>query len=61
MWRAWRRSPVGASLLAIAVCQSTSMLNEQPQSRAGSLPQGVGVVLREMSVAKRTYFRRKNL
>ncbi|MBV7569273.1 hypothetical protein [Pseudomonas sp. PDM27] len=30
---------VGASLLAIAVDQSTAMLNVMPPSRAGSLPQ----------------------
>ncbi|TVT81315.1 hypothetical protein FPT12_20485 [Pseudomonas sp. H3(2019)] len=35
--------PVGASLLAMRVCQSTSMLNVRPQSRAGSLPQGICV------------------
>ena len=38
-------SPVGASLLAKAVCQSTTMLNISPHSRAGSLPQvGVSVL-----------------
>ncbi|AUM71551.1 hypothetical protein C0J56_23720 [Pseudomonas fluorescens] len=31
--------PVGASLLAIATWQSTSRLDVQTQSRAGSLPQ----------------------
>ncbi|PMU12635.1 hypothetical protein C1Y11_01275 [Pseudomonas sp. FW305-20] len=31
--------PVGASLLAMAAEQSISMLNEQPLSRASSLPQ----------------------
>ena len=35
--------PVGASLLAIAVVQSTSVLDVPPSSRASSLPQGVGV------------------
>ncbi|PMU07853.1 hypothetical protein C1Y11_25305 [Pseudomonas sp. FW305-20] len=30
---------VGASLLAIAVCQSTSISTDTPLSRAGSLPQ----------------------
>ena len=35
-----RTPPVGASLLAIAVDQSTMMLNLSPQSRAGSLLQG---------------------
>ncbi|KAB0526653.1 hypothetical protein F7R20_09670 [Pseudomonas brassicacearum subsp. brassicacearum] len=34
---------VGASLLAIAVCQSTSMLNIRPSSRASSLPQWFSV------------------
>jgi len=33
------RSIVGASLLAMAVDQSMQMLNDRPQSRAGSLPQ----------------------
>ncbi|TWS08053.1 hypothetical protein FJD35_23070 [Pseudomonas mandelii] len=32
--------PVGASLLAIAECQPTLMLNVLALSRAGSLPQG---------------------
>ncbi|AKV10579.1 hypothetical protein B723_30930 [Pseudomonas fluorescens NCIMB 11764] len=32
---------VGASLLAIAVCQSTLMLNTRPSSRAGSLPRWI--------------------
>ncbi|QAY85674.1 hypothetical protein CUN61_17530 [Pseudomonas arsenicoxydans] len=31
---------MGASLLAMAVCQSTSMLTGAPSSRASSLPQG---------------------
>ncbi len=31
---------VGASLLAIAECQATEMLNVRPTSRAGSLPRG---------------------
>ncbi|RZO10052.1 hypothetical protein EKG40_05215 [Pseudomonas moorei] len=35
-------NPVGASLLAMRECQSTSMLNVRPLSRAGSLPQGFG-------------------
>ncbi|KAB0513077.1 hypothetical protein F7R05_13495 [Pseudomonas koreensis] len=35
--------PVGVSLLAIAVCQSTTMLNAIPLSRAGSLLQGFAV------------------
>ncbi|CAH0288728.1 hypothetical protein SRABI06_04162 [Pseudomonas brassicacearum] len=34
---------VGASLLAIAVVQSTSVPDVPPSSRASSLPQGVGV------------------
>ncbi|PWE42877.1 hypothetical protein C9I50_09465 [Pseudomonas prosekii] len=34
------QSPVGASLLAIAAAQSTSILNVTPSSRASSLPQG---------------------
>ncbi len=37
------RSSVGASLLAKAVGQLASMLNVTPSSRAGSLPQGMGV------------------
>ncbi|TKJ88521.1 hypothetical protein PkoCFBP13504_00730 [Pseudomonas koreensis] len=36
-------NPVGASLLANAECQSTSMLADTASSRAGSLPQGFGV------------------
>ncbi|TNB90390.1 hypothetical protein FHJ31_00915 [Pseudomonas sp. Fig-3] len=40
---------MGASLLAIAECRSTQMLNGAPSSRAGSLPQwfvwvNIGVV-----------------
>ncbi|TNB88023.1 hypothetical protein FHJ31_06130 [Pseudomonas sp. Fig-3] len=34
-------TPVGASLLAIAVGQPTMMLDMPPSSRAGSLPQGL--------------------
>ncbi|PNB73765.1 hypothetical protein C1X64_12775 [Pseudomonas sp. GW456-E7] len=34
------KTPVGASLLAIASGPSTSMLNVTPPSRASSLPQG---------------------
>ncbi|TNF83996.1 hypothetical protein FGE05_07280 [Pseudomonas sp. ICMP22404] len=34
-----RNSPVGASLLAIAVGQLASVLTDPPPSRAGSLPQ----------------------
>ena len=34
---------VGASLLAIAVDQSTSVLDVPPSSRASSLPLGMGV------------------
>ncbi|SFG98369.1 hypothetical protein SAMN03159297_02434 [Pseudomonas sp. NFACC45] len=33
--------PVGASLLAIAVVQSTALLNVPISSRAGSLPKGL--------------------
>jgi hypothetical protein len=33
--------PVGAGLLAKAVCQSTEMLNGPAPSRAGPLPQGL--------------------
>ncbi|MCY1180997.1 hypothetical protein D9M73_214770 [compost metagenome] len=39
------KTNVGVSLLAIAVYQSTSSLNDTPLSRAGSLPQGVYSVL----------------
>src|SRR6187397_1790163 len=39
-------APVGASLLAIAVYQSPSLLNVTASSRAGSLPQLIGVGLR---------------
>jgi hypothetical protein len=35
------KANVGAGLLAKASCQSTSMLNSRPLSRAGSLPQGM--------------------
>ncbi|NWL22510.1 hypothetical protein DM828_24830 [Pseudomonas umsongensis] len=35
-----RAAPVGASLLAKAVCQPTLLLDLKPPSRAGSLPQG---------------------
>ncbi|RRW56747.1 hypothetical protein EGJ55_08810 [Pseudomonas moraviensis] len=37
---------MGASLLAKAVCQSTSLLDDPPHSRAGSLPQGTSLVCR---------------
>ncbi len=37
---------VGASLLAIAVCQPTKMLTMTPPSRAGSLPQVLVVFIR---------------
>jgi hypothetical protein len=37
--------PVGASLLAKAVCQTTQMLNVPASSRAGSLPQWICVAL----------------
>ncbi|QAY89835.1 hypothetical protein CUN63_07740 [Pseudomonas sp. ACM7] len=36
------QKPVGASLLAIAVCHSISLLNDKWLSRASSLPQGPG-------------------
>jgi len=35
---AWNAEPVGASLLAKAVFQTTSVLAMPPPSRAGSLP-----------------------
>ncbi|QBZ87793.1 hypothetical protein EPZ47_03390 [Pseudomonas viciae] len=38
--RARRDQNVGAGLIAIAVGQSTSMLDVRPPSRASSLPQG---------------------
>jgi len=34
---------VGVSLLAIALDQAMKMLNVPPSSRAGSLPQGLGI------------------
>ena len=34
---------VGASLLVKAACQATSAVADIPLSRAGSLPQGIGV------------------
>ena len=37
-------SPVGASLLAKAVVQPTLMLDVPTFSRAGSLPQGIGLM-----------------
>ncbi|PMV88938.1 hypothetical protein C1X35_12610 [Pseudomonas sp. FW306-1C-G01A] len=41
---------MGASLLAIAECQSIEMLNVKPPSRAGSLPQGIcGALAREIT------------
>jgi hypothetical protein len=36
----WNKKPVGASLLAMAAQHSTSMVTDQPLSRASSLPQG---------------------
>ncbi|MCP1419014.1 hypothetical protein J3D47_003257 [Pseudomonas laurylsulfativorans] len=45
-FRVRHRSTVGASLLAIAQCQSTSMLDVPASSRAGSLPQ-VSVVAKQ--------------
>ncbi|PYY68963.1 hypothetical protein CRX42_19015 [Pseudomonas jessenii] len=35
---------MGAGLLAKAVCQSTSLLNDTPHSRASPLPHGVCVM-----------------
>ncbi|PMZ91354.1 hypothetical protein C1X61_05150 [Pseudomonas sp. FW215-T2] len=46
------QTPVGASLLAIAVDQSTVMLNLVPPSRASSLPQGEVVIWRCYAVGK---------
>ncbi|TNB88546.1 hypothetical protein FHJ31_04125 [Pseudomonas sp. Fig-3] len=40
---------MGASLLAIAVLQSTSMLDVMASSRAGSLPQGSRCFLGQLS------------
>ncbi|KAA8740411.1 hypothetical protein FE275_10660 [Pseudomonas koreensis] len=40
-----RKSPVGVSLLAIAVSHSTSWLDDTPPSRAGSLLQGPGTTM----------------
>ncbi|POA37572.1 hypothetical protein C1894_22480 [Pseudomonas sp. FW305-3-2-15-E-TSA2] len=37
--------PVGAGLLAKAVCQTTQMLNVPASSRAGPLPQWICVAL----------------
>ncbi|CAI8850617.1 Dihydroorotate dehydrogenase 2 [Pseudomonas sp. IT-P12] len=42
-------SPVGASLLAIAVYQATSRRNVPTPSRAGSLPQGANDGLKRFS------------
>ncbi|RAI72287.1 hypothetical protein DOZ80_01715 [Pseudomonas fluorescens] len=39
----WMESPVGASLLAIAVVQPPSMLHVPTPSRASPLPQGSAV------------------
>ncbi|AUM69577.1 hypothetical protein C0J56_12200 [Pseudomonas fluorescens] len=41
--RSAKPKPVGAGLLANAVCQATSMLAVPPSSRASPLPQGVGM------------------
>ncbi|TBN44245.1 hypothetical protein EYC95_16515 [Pseudomonas sp. BGI-2] len=46
------RSPVGAGLLAKAVVQSTSMLNDPPPSRASPLPQGSIVMMSPYSTQK---------
>jgi hypothetical protein len=48
--RRQKKRPVGASLLAKAVCQATSILADMTFSRAGqivalSLPQGFAVLL----------------
>ncbi|APV38983.1 hypothetical protein PFAS1_06370 [Pseudomonas frederiksbergensis] len=40
--------PVGAGLLAKAECQSTSMVNVRPHSRASPLPQGDCVCSRSL-------------
>src|SRR5476649_1858512 len=49
---------VGASLLAISVCQSTRMLNFRASSRASSLPQGfIGVAeiwVLQVAITQRT-------
>ncbi|MBD0685029.1 hypothetical protein CGA22_10905 [Pseudomonas sp. PSB18] len=45
--------PVGASLLAMTGCQSTSVLNVSPPSRAGSLPQGISTGLYQGKVMAR--------
>ncbi|AWM90591.1 hypothetical protein DJ564_07010 [Pseudomonas sp. 31-12] len=37
---------MGASLLAIAVCQSISTVNISAQSRAGSLPHWIAIIHR---------------
>jgi len=37
------QNSVGASLLAMAFGQAMKMLNVPPSSRAGSLPQGLGI------------------
>ncbi|MNV40742.1 hypothetical protein D3C71_1323580 [compost metagenome] len=39
----WQKSSVGASLLAMAVCQSPWVLDVLTSSRASSLPQGFAV------------------
>ncbi|THF28356.1 hypothetical protein E5170_22020 [Pseudomonas atacamensis] len=50
------RPPVGASLLAKAVGQSTKVLNDKPHSRAGSLPQGIYVVSKNTNPGTRPGF-----
>ena len=40
----WQKSSVGASLLAMAECQSTMVLDVMASSRASSLPQGIWAV-----------------
>ncbi|KAB0484082.1 hypothetical protein F7R15_18845 [Pseudomonas reinekei] len=44
---------MGASLLAKAVCQPTKRLNDNPPSRAGSLPQWFRVDLQALAAAAR--------
>jgi hypothetical protein len=51
------KKTVGASLLAKAVGQPTSMLTVPPYSRAGSLPQGDGVSIRLLWSADRACHR----
>ncbi|AXP06876.1 hypothetical protein DZG01_29455 [Pseudomonas fluorescens] len=50
-WPVKHQPLVGASLLAMAMSQSTSMLSVIPLSRAGSLPQGFITSLRGLLAA----------